>query len=98
MEGTTIAGIYSCGASNFSSPERYDYEEVTMESAQQMMAHLAKIQASGELDNVKLNGYALKVADNFSYTDPVDKSVAKNQGIRFVFEDGTRNLQCSVIL
>ena len=29
-------------------------------------------------------------ADIFDYTDPIDKSVSKNQGIRFVFEDGSR--------
>ena len=29
-------------------------------------------------------------ADDFSYTDPVDGSVSKNQGLRIVFEDGSR--------
>ena len=29
-------------------------------------------------------------ADDFSYTDPVDASVSKNQGLRIVFEDGAR--------
>lgn len=29
-------------------------------------------------------------ADQFTYTDPVDGSVAKNQGARFVFDDGSR--------
>lgn len=27
-------------------------------------------------------------ADVFNYTDPVDGSESKNQGIRFIFEDG----------
>ena len=30
------------------------------------------------------------LADNFSYTDPVDGSIAKEQGRRFVFTDGSR--------
>lgn len=29
-------------------------------------------------------------AENFSYTDPVDKSVSKNQGYIYKFEDGSR--------
>lgn len=30
------------------------------------------------------------MADEFSYTDPVDGSVASKQGLRFVFTDGSR--------
>lgn len=30
------------------------------------------------------------LADNFAYTDPVDGSHSKNQGLRIVFEDGSR--------
>ena len=29
-------------------------------------------------------------ADDFAYTDPIDGSVAKGQGLRFVFTDGSR--------
>ena len=29
-------------------------------------------------------------ADDFSYTDPVDGSVSKNQGLRIIFDDGSR--------
>jgi len=29
-------------------------------------------------------------ADMFAYDDSIDKTVSKNQGIRFIFEDGTR--------
>jgi hypothetical protein len=38
----------------------------------------------------KFGDYTLETADNFTYTDPIDGSVAKNQGIRFVFQDGSR--------
>ncbi len=34
--------------------------------------------------------YSGSKADIFNYTDPIDKSISKNQGIRFVFEDGSR--------
>ena len=30
------------------------------------------------------------VADVFEYKDPVDSSVSKNQGLRFMFADGSR--------
>merc|ERR1719330_2143744 len=37
-------------------------------------------------------GQGMKVAKNdvFEYLDPVDSSVSKNQGIRIMFEDGSR--------
>ena len=34
--------------------------------------------------------YKVKIGDNFSYTDPIDGSVAKKQGLRIIFEDGSR--------
>ena len=34
--------------------------------------------------------YTVSKIDNFSYTDPVDKSVTTKQGIRIFFEDGSR--------
>merc|ERR1712070_761610 len=35
-------------------------------------------------------GYTVAVADVFEYLDPVDASISKNQGIRFLMEDGSR--------
>lgn len=34
--------------------------------------------------------YIVAYADDFSYTDPVDGSVSKNQGLRIGFTDGSR--------
>ena len=34
--------------------------------------------------------YKVEHADNYRFTDPVDGSVAINQGIRVLFEDGSR--------
>ncbi|KVH88488.1 Alpha-D-phosphohexomutase, alpha/beta/alpha domain I [Cynara cardunculus var. scolymus] len=34
--------------------------------------------------------YSLQFADDFTYKDPVDGSVASKQGVRFVFTDGSR--------
>merc|ERR1719271_1687765 len=35
-------------------------------------------------------GMKVKINDVFEYNDPVDGSVSKNQGIRFIFEDNSR--------
>ena len=32
----------------------------------------------------------IKINDMFEYTDPVDGSVSKRQGLRFIFEDNSR--------
>jgi phosphoglucomutase len=34
--------------------------------------------------------YLIRTADDFAYVDPVDGSVSKNQGIRFLMDDGSR--------
>lgn len=34
--------------------------------------------------------FTVKECDNFSYTDPIDKSVSKNQGLYVRFSDGSR--------
>jgi len=73
---------------------RYDYEEVTSAQGEEVMKHVTAEYASavGKTYTDKASGksYVVKVADNFEYTDPVDKSVSKNQGLRLVFEDGSR--------
>merc|ERR1711879_113661 len=45
---------------------------------------------AGTLDGKELGGMAVKLNDVFEYHDPVDGSVSKNQGIRIIFEDGSR--------
>ena len=37
-----------------------------------------------------VGSYTIATADDFKYTDPVDGSVAKKQGIRFLMSDGSR--------
>merc|ERR1719436_755311 len=51
----------------------------------QMMAN-----KSGQLQGQMFGGMRMKTNDVFEYHDPVDGSVSKNQGIRFIFEDGSR--------
>merc|ERR1719163_833244 len=45
---------------------------------------------AGTLVGQVLGGMTLKTNDVFEYNDPVDGSVSKNQGLRFIFEDGSR--------
>lgn len=67
---------------------RYDYEGVDKPAAEKMMATMSEKVAS--LANTEVKGMKIKKADVFEYTDPVDGSVSKNQGIRFMFVDGSR--------
>ena len=81
---------------------RYDYEEVDAEKANAMIAHLSTIQDIFNKDpnstdpKVKalqeFNGVCKKIrtADQFCYIDPIDNSESKNQGLRFIYEDGSR--------
>ncbi len=67
---------------------RHDYEGIDLEAAKGLMAHVEG-QLAG-LVGMELAGGKVAYADNFSYTDPVDSSVSKNQGLRIGFEDGSR--------
>lgn len=70
---------------------RYDYEEVDGVKAGEMMEQLRGWCASGELLGKEIGpGFTLAQADDFAYTDPVDGSKAKKQGIRLLFKDGSR--------
>eukprot|EP00241_Pyramimonas_parkeae_P004095 CAMPEP_0114248876 /NCGR_PEP_ID=MMETSP0058-20121206/13817_1 /TAXON_ID=36894 /ORGANISM="Pyramimonas parkeae, CCMP726" /LENGTH=610 /DNA_ID=CAMNT_0001362333 /DNA_START=89 /DNA_END=1921 /DNA_ORIENTATION=+ len=68
---------------------RYDYENCESEKAEAMMAYVAEVQAKSP-PGTKMGKYEVAIADNFEYTDPIDGSVAKGQGLRFVFTDGSR--------
>jgi phosphoglucomutase len=67
---------------------RYDYEEIDATAASGLMEHLQARLAG--LPGAVLEGYTVDYADNFAYTDPVDGSVAENQGVRIGFTDGSR--------
>ncbi len=67
---------------------RYDYEGVETEAANGLMDHLQARLA--DLPGTALDGCTVEYADNFAYTDPVDNSVAENQGIRIGFTNGAR--------
>ena len=67
---------------------RHDYEEVATDAANGLMDNLR-----AQLDSLPGKSFGdLKVreADDFAYHDPVDGSISKNQGIRILFEGGSR--------
>ena len=67
---------------------RYDYEGVDKAEATKMMA---KMTADAAANTGRVCGaYTIATADVFAYEDPVDGSVSKNQGVRFLMADGSR--------
>jgi phosphoglucomutase len=67
---------------------RHDYEEVATEGANALMAHL-RGQLAG-LAGQRFGKLVVAAADDFAYRDPVDGSLTERQGIRILFEDGSR--------
>lgn len=67
---------------------RHDYEAVDSDAANQIMTQVRNQFAT--LTGSELARRTVVLCDDFAYTDPVDGSVSKNQGIRILFEDGSR--------
>ncbi len=67
---------------------RHDYEALPTVTADAMMRDLRASLPS--LPGRVVEGMAIAAADDFAYTDPVDGSVSKGQGVRIIFADGSR--------
>ena len=67
---------------------RHDYEGIDTEIAQSMMRDL--VASLGDLSGRTFGTLTISAADQFDYTDPVDGSVSRNQGVRIFFEGGAR--------
>lgn len=67
---------------------RHDYEEVDTDAANGLVAALREKLSS--LPGQSFGALKVEAADDFAYNDPVDGSVSKNQGIRVLFEGGSR--------
>ncbi len=68
--------------------ERHDYEGVDAARADALVAELTA--ALPTLAGQAFGPLVIETADSFSYLDPVDQSVSKNQGLRVLFEGGSR--------
>ncbi len=67
---------------------RHDYEAIPTEDANRVIDHIRS--QFNTLPNQIFGSYTVKTCDDFSYTDPVDGSVSHLQGLRILFEDGSR--------
>ena len=67
---------------------RHDYEAIDLNDANALVDAL-QAQLPG-LVGKQFGALTVGATDNFTYTDPVDGSVSKNQGIRILFTDGSR--------
>ena len=67
---------------------RHDFEAIETARADAMMSALrVKLPT---LPGTEFAGMTIRAADDFAYTDPVDGSVSKNQGVRIIFTDDSR--------
>ena len=67
---------------------RHDYEGIDTGAANGLMDALrAKL---GDLPGTKAGPLTVAAADDFAYHDPVDGSISSHQGIRILFEGGSR--------
>ena len=71
---------------------RFDYEAIPTGKADDLFKHLdSLLEETHKIEDIiRPYGLTLKTADNFTYVDPVDGSISKNQGIRFIFNDSSR--------
>ena len=67
---------------------RHDYETIPTEAANSVMQHIKSQFES--LPNQTFGTYTVKSCDDFSYHDSVDGSISNNQGVRILFNDGSR--------
>jgi phosphoglucomutase len=67
---------------------RHDYEGLDTEPAQDLIANLRN--TTGQLVGRRFGAHEVELADDFSYTDPVDQSISSGQGIRVLFKGGAR--------
>jgi phosphoglucomutase len=67
---------------------RHDYEEVDTDAANGLMDALRENLST--LPGQTFGDLTVEAADDFAYTDPIDGSVSTKQGIRVLFEGGSR--------
>ena len=67
---------------------RHDYEEVDADRAAKLMDGL--LAQLPELPGRTLRAGTIAMADEFAYDDPIDGSRATGQGLRVLYEDGSR--------
>lgn len=73
---------------------RYDYENCASDPCNKMMEDLETLMSSGSFvgstHQYEDKSYTVALADNFAYKDPIDGSLSVKQGLRIIFQDGSR--------
>ncbi len=67
---------------------RHDYEAIPSEIANQIYDNLESLLP--KLKNKRFSNSLVLDADNFSYEDPIDKTISTNQGLRIILENNSR--------
>ena len=67
---------------------RHDYESIPTEAANSVIAHLRE--NFGTMTGKTYGSYTVKTCDDFSYTDSIDGSFSAKQGLRILFQCGSR--------
>ncbi len=67
---------------------RHDYEAIPSGIANQIYENLESLLPN--LKNEKFSNSLVLDADNFSYEDPIDKTISTNQGLRIILENNSR--------
>ncbi|MGQ0442406.1 MAG: alpha-D-glucose phosphate-specific phosphoglucomutase [Methylophilaceae bacterium] len=67
---------------------RHDYENIPSDAANGVMEFLR--QSFATMLGKTFGHYTIKMCDDFSYIDPIDASISTKQGLRILFECGSR--------
>ncbi|KGG16864.1 MULTISPECIES: alpha-D-glucose phosphate-specific phosphoglucomutase [unclassified Prochlorococcus] len=67
---------------------RHDYESISQEKATDLYNRVEMLLPS--LTGSSFAGHTVSLADNFTYTDPVDNSITSRQGLRILLDNGSR--------
>ncbi len=67
---------------------RHDYDEIDLAAANGLMSALRE--ATATLPGKSFGALKVEAADDFAYHDPVDGSDSDHQGVRVMFEGGSR--------
>ncbi len=67
---------------------RHDYEAVASDAAHGLYDRVKGM--LGSLPGQGFAGRTIRTADDFGYTDPVDGSISRGQGLRVLLDDGSR--------
>ncbi len=67
---------------------RHDYERLPTKQADEIMRHLQSSLAL--LPGTQFDTLRVEKADDFTYIDPIDHSISEHQGIRIIFDNGSR--------